>query len=366
MYLIAKADGGDLIQQAADNATSIAEGFNDLWNKTLEGGLYKILCDIGVLFAVATLTFFMFEWTKKMLDGDEHRPITDLIWPLIVVLFLTNNGKVLGQSTLGVRNYINNINNSVLKYAAAETNLRTGYQKAIGLESARKAIGTEIEKCRSSNLLPQEAVSCLEAAKKTLTNDYPDYFNKNNGTFGWFIDAIDNIIQAPIDAIKDGKSSLEILFSSTNAFIGSSLTDIISIVLLGLNGSYQWTIELTMLTTALIGPIAVGGSLLPYGTKSIFAWLIGYFSVGMAKLCFNIIVGFAGQLIADSKTYQPMFFLFTVGIMAPMLATGLAAGGGLAVFQQINKAFESYTSIAIDAGKAIATKGGSLVSKLGK
>ncbi|MCC5612455.1 hypothetical protein LC612_38615, partial [Nostoc sp. CHAB 5834] len=69
----------------------------------------------------------------------------------------------------------------------------------------------------------------------------------------------------------------------------------ISLVMLAMNGSYQWGIELTMLVTAFLGPLAVGGSLLPYGAKSIYTWLIGYFSIGIGKLSFNMIVGFAGQ-----------------------------------------------------------------------
>ncbi|MCC2693472.1 hypothetical protein IQ240_12885 [Nodularia sp. LEGE 04288] len=109
--------------------------------------------------------------------------------------------------------------------------------------------------------------------------------------------------------------------------------------------------------TALIGPLAVGGSLLPYGAKSIFAWLTGYFTVGMAKLSFNIIVGFAAQLMITSRADQPLFFLFVIGIIAPFLATGLAAGGGLAVLQQINKAAEFYGSMAINIASTVITKG---------
>lgn len=130
--------------------------------------------------------------------------------------------------------------------------------------------------------------------------------------------------------------------------------------MLSMNGSYQWAIELTMLVTAFLGPLAVGGSLLPYGAKSIYTWLIGYFSIGICKLSFNMIVGFAGQLISDSQADQPMFFLFTIGICAPFLATGLAAGGGLALLQQINKASETYGAIAAEAGIAIITRGVSL------
>jgi hypothetical protein len=365
-YLLAQVDGSDLVNISGQSATAIAQGFNELWQNSINGGLYIAICNVGILFAIATLTFFIIEWTKKMVNGDEQRAYTDFVWPLLVVILLANNGKILGESTLEIRNYINNVNSLVLTNAAAGIDLKQAYQKALGTEAARSAIGIAVNKCKSSSLTPKEEIACLDQAKQELTKKYPDKFQKNNGIFAWFVAAIDGAVDAYKDLSQGNATPIDVLLSPVNAFIGSSITDIISIILIGMNGAYQWTIELTMLVTAFLGPIAVGGSLLPYGAKSIYTWLVGYFSVGMGKLCFNIIVGFAGQLIADSKTYQPMFFLFTIGIMAPFLATGLAAGGGLAVLTQINKAAETYSTIAIDISKAIATKGVSLADKLSK
>ncbi|MFN6568205.1 hypothetical protein [Dendronalium sp. ChiSLP03b] len=367
-YLFAQSQfaGGDLIEQAAKTADSLAQGFNELWTEVVTGELYAALCNVGVLFAVATFVFFMVEWTKQMLSGEEQRAYTDFIWVLIVIVLLANKGKILGDSTIAIRNYINNTNTVVLQQAAAGTNLRGAFQRAVGVEGVRGAIGNEIQNCRTSSLTPEESIKCLEDAKQRLRQQYPDYFRENDTVFSPIIQTIDRVIQAPIDALNNKANPLQVLFSPFSAYIGSQVIQIVSIVLLGLNGAYQWGIELTMLVTAFLGPLAVGGSLLPYGSKAIFAWLIGYFTVGMAKLSFNIIVGFAGQLMATSRADQPLFFLFTIGIIAPFLATGLAAGGGLAVLQQINKAAETYSTIAIDISKAIATKGVSLAEKVSK
>ncbi|WP_242062340.1 hypothetical protein [Nostoc punctiforme] len=364
-YLLGQTTGGQLAQEANNSAIAVAEGFNQLWERTISGEVYTRMCTVGALFAVATLTFFIIEWAKKMMALEEQRAYTDFIWPLIVVLLLSNNGNLLGQSTLGIRNYINNVNTLLLGTTAAGLDLREAYEKAIGTEAARSAVGVTINRCQNSSLSQQEQIECLNKAKEDLKQRYPDKFSPN-GLFSWFIDAIDGAVDAFND-VKDGKANgLDLIFSPVNAFVGSAITDIITIILVGMNGAYQWGIELTMLVTALLGPVAVGGSLLPYGAKSIYTWLVGYFSVGFGKLCFNIIVGFAGQLVADSKTYQPMFFLFTIGLIAPFLSAGLAAGGGIAVLIQINKAAESYSSIAIEVTKGLVTKGGSLVGKMAK
>ncbi|WP_341531718.1 hypothetical protein WKK05_39065 (plasmid) [Nostoc sp. UHCC 0302] len=365
MFLLAKLDGGDLANLAKENAASVAKGFDELWQETITGGVYSAICKVGALFAIATLTFFMVEWTKKMMAGEEQRAYTDFIWPLIVIYLLSNNGNVLGKSTLGIRNYINNVNNIVLSQAAAGIDLKQAYEQALGTEAARSAIGLTVNRCQNSSLSQQEQIECLNKAKSDLKEKYPDKFGAD-GLFSWFIDAIDGAVDAFNDFKKRKANGLDLILSPINGFVGSAITDIVTIILVGMNGAYQWGIELTMLVTALLGPVAVGGSLLPYGAKSIYTWLVGYFSVGFGKLCFNLIVGFAGQLIADSKSYQPMFFLFTIGIIAPFLATGLAAGGGVAVLAQINKASETYTGIAIEVTKGLVTKGGSLVGKIAK
>jgi hypothetical protein len=351
--------GGNLIQEASQVSQAVAQGFDTLWTQTITGTLYGQLCQVGILFAVATLTLFMVDWTVKMLNGDEQRAFADFIWPLVVVVLLANNGTVLGQGTLGIRNYINNINNFVLQSTAAGTSLSQAYQQALGVDAARNAIGQAIQQCESASEEPQDAVSCLQDAQTNLTQQYPQYFNNGNGPFSWFTDAVNNIVQAPIDALNNGANPLQVIFSPFSAMIGSAVDGVISVILMGLSGAYQWAIELTMLVTALIGPLAVGGSLLPYGSKAVFAWAIGYFSVGLGKLCFNIIVGLAGQIVASSQSDQPLFFLFVIGIFAPFLATGLAAGGGIAVFMQINKAAEFYGSAAIKISTAVITNGAS-------
>lgn len=362
MSKILAFSGGDLLTRASESAEEIATGFNELWDNTLSGGLYAALSTVGVLFAVATFVFFMVEWTKQMINIEEQRAITDFIWVLIVVVLLANNGQLLGQATLAVRNYINNTNNFVLQYTAEDANLAQAFRQALENEAARSAIGAEIENCRSSSLTPEDAISCLEDASNRLSQEYPSYF-AGTGPLAATIQRLQTIIQAPIDAIDSGANPLQVIFSPFSAVIGNNIRDQVTYILLGLNGAYQWGIELTMLVTALIGPLAVGGSLLPYGAKAIFAWLTGYFSVGLAKLSFNIIVGFAAQIMITARADQPLFFLFVIGIIAPFLATGLSAGGGLAVLQQINKAGEFYGSMAINIASRAITKGAGVAAQ---
>lgn len=352
----------NLADRAAQVSIGVSIGFNELWQEVLGGELYGSLCTVGTLFAVTTLGFYILEWTKQVLNNEEQRAFSSFIWPLLVATLLMNNGQLLGKTTVTIKDYINNVNNYVLTRTAVGVDLRSAYSKAMGVAAVRAAIGREIEACRTSQLSPQETVQCLEQAKQTLSKQYPEYF-KAEGPFAWLIDRIDTIISAPQQAIQSGANPIQVLLSPFSAYVGSVVAENITNILVGLSGAYQWGIELTMLLSAYLGPLAVGGSLLPYGAKPMLAWLTGYFSVGIAKLGFNIIAGFAAELIANSRADQPLFFLFTIGIFAPALSTGLAAGGGIALLTQINKAADEAKNFASSVAVTVVTGGAGAAAK---
>ena len=349
---------GDLIENASAGASLVAEGFNELWQQTLTGGLYASLCKVGVLFAFASLSLFMVHWFKHMIYDEEQRAFSELIWPLIVTVLLANNGSLLANSTLALREYINSVNNYILEYTAADADLRAAYQQALGQAALETAVGNAIQECRSSQLSNEEGIQCLKQARADLEAKFPDIFKDAEGgsylgaADSWVTQGLDKINQAVSEAEGDGLvgSIANKFTAASSAAIGAVVTTFITSLLLALNNAYQWGLELALLLTALIAPLAVGGSLMPIGNKAIFGWLTGFFTVGLAKLSFNIILGLAGQLIATAKASQPMIFLAFIGLVAPFLATGIAAGGGLAVLTQLNNGAHWLASGAISAG----------------
>ncbi len=359
---------GQLLENAAAGASLVTDGFNQLWEQTLTGGLYASLCKVGVLFAVGSLALFMVQWGKQMLNGEEQRAVAELIWPLVVALLLANNGKILASGTLMLRGYINTVNNYVLEYTAADADLRAAYQQGIGQAAVEAAVGNAIQQCRSAQLSNQEQIECLQQAKEELQAKFPNIFqgDKGEGISGWVLQGLDKIDQAAQEA-DGGSNPIEgianKLTAASSAAIGAVVTSFITSLLLALNNAYQWGLELALLLTALIGPLAVGGSLMPIGTKAIVGWLTGFFTVAIAKLSFNIILGLAGQLVASAQASQPMIFLAFIGIVAPFLATGIAAGGGMAVLTQLNKGAEWVASGATTAGSVALSATISRISK---
>ena len=298
-----------ITEDGAAASAAIAESMNGLWDDVLSGGLYGAIAQLGVFFGVGTLLLFVVQWAKDMVDGDNPKAFSELIWPLVVVVLLSNQAQPLAAATRGLREIINSTNQTLLTSTSASIQLQEAYQRAmadIGSQDAARSLLTQCESIAD----PQQRRECMEnaiAQARAIADSSP------NGGKGWFPDF--------------GVSE----FFNTNVFQLAVRGWLIAFSI-----AFQWMIEISMLLTALMGPLAVGGSLLPVGQKAIFAWLTGFFSVGMVKVSFNIISGLVATLVVNAEENDPMIFAFATGLLAPILAMAIAAGGGMAVFNSLS------------------------------
>ena len=162
-------DTADIIEGGQVASEAVAESWNQLWDSVLQGGLYFALARVGVLFAVATLLLFMTQWTRQMVEGESSRAYADFIWPLLVIVLLSNNGDRLAAITLDIRNYINQVNQDVLSYTAADIRLQEAYQAAVLEGSVEQTIIQRRNQCYELQN-PEERANCIElVAMATVT-----------------------------------------------------------------------------------------------------------------------------------------------------------------------------------------------------
>ncbi|BAZ40220.1 hypothetical protein NIES4101_61810 [Calothrix sp. NIES-4101] len=290
---------------------AVAESIDKLWNDVLQGGLYGAIANLGVFFAVGTLLIFIVQWTKEMIDGESSKGFTEIIWTIVVIVLLANNGQPLALATQSLRGIINQTNQTLLASTSASIQLQEAYQQVMLKTGQGDAIQSLVNQCNAI-ADPTQQTQCLENAAAQAKE---------------------------IEANLDSDNRPEWLKSISDFFNTNIFQLAVRGWLFGFAIAFQWVIEVCMLLTALLGPLAVGGSLLPVGSKAIFAWLTGFFSVGMIKLCFNIISGLIATMVLNADNNDPMIFAFAIGILAPVLSVVLAAGGGMAVFN-------SFSSIA--------------------
>ncbi len=300
-------------QEGAEASAAITEAMNGLWNDVLGGSLYAAIAKLGVFFAIGTLIIFIVQWFKALVDGDYPQAFSEIIWPLIVIVLLSNQAQLLATCTLQLRNVINTVNQTVLTSTAGSLTMEQAYYQVtqqIGNEDVARSL---LSQC-AGIADPQQQEECLRNAvrqSQELTQNQQDSNFLTVDLGKPIVEAIQNTLQTSIKGW-----------------------------LIAFSIAFQWIVEISFLLTALLGPLAVGGSLLPVGQKAIFAWLTGFFSVGMVKLSFNIIVGLVATLVARSNTENnSMIFAFATGLLAPILSLVLAAGGGMAVFNSLSSLF---------------------------
>jgi hypothetical protein len=324
----------EVLDNGATTARSIAEGWDRQWLDLLQintnNNLYGAITTLGIFFAVGTLLFFMIQWLKDVLYEEYARPISGLIWPFLVVILLNNtgNGSILSNLTLGVRNVINGVNQQVIVTA----NTQQVYQQALNMSVAEEVAGSLLRPCQS--LTGEQQNQCLQQASKKLEDLWRRYENLY-GRQNW-------IIRLETKVNNIAFSTVNISETSFNSLIGSTVQTSIKNFLVSSQYAFQNLIEATMLLIAALGPIAVGGSLLPVAGKPIFAWLTGFLSIGIAKISFNIIAILTSAVIVNGPGQDAnvdpdlMWFMIFLGILAPILSLLVAAAGGFAVFSAIN------------------------------
>jgi hypothetical protein len=331
--ILAQLNANDVLSNGAITAQSITDGWDRQWIDLLQNNtnknIYGVLTNLGIFFAVGTLLFFMAQWLRDVIDNDFSRPIVALLWPLIVVFLLANpgNGTLLSNLTLGIRNFINTVNQQVITTA----DVNQTYQQALNLSVAEEVAGGLLRPCQS--LTGEQQNECLNKAKEKIDLLWQQYRN-SYGTQPW-IDRLETKVNNIV--VASGTIS-EFEF---NSLLGSTVQTSIKNILISLQSAFHNLIEVTMLLIAALGPLAVGGSLLPVAAKPIFAWLLGLLTVGITKISFNIIAILTAAVIingpAQNVNTEPdlMWFLIFLGVLAPILSLALGAVSGFAIFQAI-------------------------------
>jgi hypothetical protein len=332
--LISEIGIDDVLGNGVTTAKSISTGWDKQWLDLLQtnitNNLYGALTNLGIFFAVGTLLFFMLQWLKDVINSEYSRPFSDLIWPLIIVALLANSGSgsMLSNLTLGVRNFLNTVNQQVITTADADKT----YQQALNMSIAEDVAGSVLRPCQS--FTGEQQSQCLIKASEKITILWQEYRNLY-GNKVW-IDRLENKVNQI--AYNTGNVSE----NSFNSLLGSTVQTIIKSFLVSLQYAFQNLIEVTMLLIATLGPLAVGGSLLPVAGKPIFAWLTGFMAVGISKISFNIVAMLTSAVIVNGPGQDAnadpdlMWFMIFLGILAPSISLLVAGLGGFAVFNAIS------------------------------
>ena len=338
--ILAVDGAADLLDHGLTISQDINDIFSAYWTQIFLSPLYEEIANLAIIFAMGCLVFFMMRWAYVAVhEGDYKEPIRSLIWPLIVVTLLSNNGQLLGLATRDVRDVLNKASTQMLEATMLNVTMEEAIRGALAKGAVTAEISAQISQCQG--LLGESQIACLEAANAQIQGTLTDFkehwivgaaSSASSALLPW-LDDLSNSVQGAVAAYhSSGGNPGQGLAGFFGGFLGTQTRALIHTFLMAFQWGFVNLIQISMLLTALMGPIAVAASLLPFGGKPIFAWLTGLLSLGFAQISYNIIVGLAAVVILNSQIYDTNGFLVLIALLAPALALALAAGGGMAIF----------------------------------
>ena len=289
----------EIFEQAVETNKNIKQEWLDIWDQVLIGSgavtgqyLFAILCYVGLIAASGTLIILAFHYQKMLLEKNYQEYFLNLIIPLILVILLSNNGKILAHFCLDCRNLINNINQQVLDFAVVGASLEEQFAELQEISGMRMLVSERLKHCEY--MMGQEQLECLQVELATVKQEIQ---NLGGANVTWRERLLNYITytEQELDRVysEAGVTSENNIVDPTYS-LSSGINEAIKLLLRGKEGAtyasmaawmqgYQHFLEASLLITTIAAPLAVGGSLLPKGERVAIAWAIGFFSIGFAK-----------------------------------------------------------------------------------
>lgn len=324
MYLVGFIE---IFESGITKTQSIADQWDVVWEQVFGladsavGGtlLYNVLVQIAHVFAVGCVVVLAFELFSQ-LNERRYDVLLNFVWALAISALLANNGKLLIGFSLTLRDFIALLNQQVLDYAVAGASLQDNFEKFQQAMAGRVIAANYFQHCEY--MVGEGQKQCLAevAGGLNVALQNMQASGNNSPSLDWLLTLVQRLLPAdPITgAVQNsgGADALNADLGSIQAGLGSLFLpqweSAVFSILSGFMEAYQHFLELSLVLTALMGPLAVGGSLLPGGAKPLFAWLTGFFSIGFAKLAFNIMAGLSAVAAASAEQLPDQLPLYAI------------------------------------------------------
>lgn len=349
MLTLAQVTGAKtIIEDSISQIEKVQKAWNSRWTDIFGGtnGLYDGINVFATTIVVGAFVFFAVGWVKDAIERGIFPALPDVIWVLVIFALLFNNGAMLGSLTLGIRNIINDQTQNVLAVQIGEVSMLEALNDVVVSQQAKSLIQQQYTECEAKE--GQAQIECFrEAGKRAVALLESEYKQKGWMTIGvqrlWErLRAIDERLSQEYQNRDLAGKVLTAPGLLTNfireGLIATAGQAVAQQILKGLQWAFANLIELSMLLTGLMGPIAVAGSVIPLQGRPLWAWLIGFFSLGLAKFSYNVVIGLAATVVvaADAQSSSDIGFLLLISVLSPILALALAGGGGMAVFRAVS------------------------------
>lgn len=312
---------------------------------TGEVGLWIALVRFAITLGALSIIFLAIKEGKEILARQSWSDLaTMFVWPLVVLFFLSGSGNLLANTVLLMRQIATIQVRQVLEVQVGGLTFNQAISNVALTQSARTQIDAIYLECRDKT--GDALITCWnDPAKRQAVERIVSAAERTNSgplnTLQQYAQTLFSLSGAGI-ATTAGTNIAALLGNGEGIDIfeplAAPLQKLIESFLWALTWAFLNALEAALLVTGLFAPIAVALSVLPLGSKPIWAWGIGFMSLFGIQLGWNMLVGLVASIlvIANAQAIADLAFPVFIAIFAPILVTSVAAGGGLSLFSALN------------------------------
>jgi hypothetical protein len=314
-YLLANI--AESFLKGSEHTRSVAESWDLIWEQFFDfvGGdlstgelLFAQMCYLGFVAATGSLIFLAIHNLKLWHEGNYFEYFLNMFYPIIIAILLSNNGILLASFCFEMRGVFNEISDKLLELTVAGVNLNQIFQELQQALATKLVIADYVGHCEA--LLGQDQLDCIDSAITQIQAEI-DQVPQSTIFLNQVSDFLSNLVQEIREVPNRNENIIDGLATPTNMLkegisvvLSPLWQNIVFSILSDLMQAYQIALEISLFMATLVAPLAVGGSLLPMGTRPVIPWAIGFASVGLAKLLFNLVAGLAAaSAVGNFETY---------------------------------------------------------------
>ena len=369
----AQLRGSEILKDSIAAANQSEQSMDDMWDALFgaNAALYTQLNQTAIYIKIIGFPFVIMAFGNAMKEHNNAKVGEIVAWVIIIVAFLANDGAMLKDCTVGMRNIVNQEAEALLQVQITNLTIQDAMQDIILTQQMRDRVRDAYTECES-----KEGIAQLECLKEA--GDYAEIIVKQYEDAGFFtpgirrfagnfrriqartISRLNTVINNPNSAPPQLDTLSEVMETSSDEEVGlifQSLTGAGNQVLLkSFQNWFTYGFEFAMMLTGMLGPLAMAASMIPKNPRAIFTWGIGFLSIGVLKLSYNLVVGFAALYasMTGAGDASSAGFLTMVSFGAPLISVAVAGGGGAAIFFALGKTTAAMATV-VTVGAQAAT-----------
>ncbi|WP_013334830.1 hypothetical protein [Gloeothece verrucosa] len=375
MYLLANTFGYEQSTGLLNVSDSVmkanAQSWDSLWNDAVStnSGLWQGLIQIGTLLAAIGIVYSVVKFKQDLLRGNgeyDWSKIIEFIVPvLFVAVFTVGNGNLLAYSVKMTRTVVYYEIGQLYDVQINGLNIKTAIEAIQNSQFSNTKVKELFAECKSYQ--GEELQKCITdpdrlTALEELANGNKNTLNGNlaNLICNMTICSVVSGGASILDGIKEGLNPNQIM---TNLF-SSQFISIAQGILTALQWAVSNGLELALLFTGLLAPVALGLSLFPLAGNFFWVWLSGFFAIIGTNLGYAILTGLMAITIYSISSINgnsgipellsDIGFLLFASIVSPLIAASAATFGGISLYNGISRAASDAMSAATNTVVSVA------------